>query len=283
MGQMKWKAPRCEGLFPCLTMFTARAVDRGCRYPLEPRGAPSNLFRFRGRCASLEKERSLKKGSAWTRAEFCEPGGPLEAAWLLMAVEGPFVAAVIARLADPTINLAAFGVAFSFGMFFESPIILIMSAATALVADRDSYAKLKRFTWSLNALITLALLVFVLPPIFGWVIRRLMGLPGPVADFGAWGLPPSAPVARRDRLSPVLPGHPHPQQAHQARRLRDHNPADQHERGRHSCWRFSPPGPEPGWVVPRCPREWSWKPPPAGSGLGNASRTSSAANPKARA
>jgi hypothetical protein len=109
--------------------------------------------------------------------------GPLEAAWLLMAVEGPFVAAVIARLADPTINLAAFGVAFSFGMFFESPIILIMSAATALVADRDSYAKLKRFTWSLNALITLALLVFVLPPIFGWVIRRLMGLPGPVADL----------------------------------------------------------------------------------------------------
>ncbi|MDP2877390.1 MAG: hypothetical protein Q8O00_14480 [Holophaga sp.] len=33
---------------------------------------------------------------------------PLEAAWLLMAVEGPFIAAVIARLVDPTLNLAAF-------------------------------------------------------------------------------------------------------------------------------------------------------------------------------
>ncbi|HNX32709.1 MAG TPA: hypothetical protein PKM35_13925, partial [Holophaga sp.] len=92
---------------------------------------------------------------------------PLEAAWLLMAVEGPYIAAVIARMGDPILNLAAFGVAFPLGILFESPIILIMSASTALVADRDSFAKLKRFTWSLNALITLAMLVFALPPVFG--------------------------------------------------------------------------------------------------------------------
>jgi len=106
---------------------------------------------------------------------------PLEAAWLLMAVEGPFIAAVIARLAEPTLNLAAFGVAFPLGMLFESPIILIMSASTALVRDRDSLAKLRRFTWGLNAIITAAMLLFVLPPIFTFVTRDLMGLPGHVA------------------------------------------------------------------------------------------------------
>ena len=106
---------------------------------------------------------------------------PMEAAWLLMAVEGPFIAAVIARLADPVFNLAAFGVAFPFGMLFESPIILIMSASTALVSDRDAYGKLKRFTWGLNVIITLAMLIFVLPPVFGWVTRDLMGLPPSVA------------------------------------------------------------------------------------------------------
>jgi hypothetical protein len=39
---------------------------------------------------------------------------PLAATWLMMSVEGPFLAAVIARLAEPKYNLAAYGVAFSF-------------------------------------------------------------------------------------------------------------------------------------------------------------------------
>ncbi len=35
---------------------------------------------------------------------------PLAATWIMMAAEGPFLAAVIARLPDPTFNLAAYGV-----------------------------------------------------------------------------------------------------------------------------------------------------------------------------
>ena len=38
---------------------------------------------------------------------------PLASTWLMMAVEGPYLAAIIARLPDPTANLAAFGVAFA--------------------------------------------------------------------------------------------------------------------------------------------------------------------------
>ena len=38
---------------------------------------------------------------------------PLAATWLMMSVEGTFLAAVIARLDEPTFNLAAYGVAFS--------------------------------------------------------------------------------------------------------------------------------------------------------------------------
>ena len=44
---------------------------------------------------------------------------PLAATWLMMSVEGPFIAAVIARLHDPEYNLAAFGVAFSFALLVE--------------------------------------------------------------------------------------------------------------------------------------------------------------------
>jgi hypothetical protein len=105
---------------------------------------------------------------------------PLEAAWLLMAAEGPIVTSVLARMAEPTYNLAAFGVAFAFGMFFESPIILIMSASTALAEDRDSFLKLRRFTFALNAAITAALGLFLLPPVFFWVTHTLMDLPDSV-------------------------------------------------------------------------------------------------------
>jgi hypothetical protein len=91
---------------------------------------------------------------------------PLAATWLMMATEGPFLAAIIARLADPKYNLAAYGVAYSFGVLIEAPIIMIMSASTALVRDRDSYLKLRNFTFTLNGICTLIMIFFVLPPVF---------------------------------------------------------------------------------------------------------------------
>ena len=106
---------------------------------------------------------------------------PLFSTWLMMGVEGPFIAAVIARLAEAKFNLAAFGVAFSLGMFFESPIIMMLSAANVLVKDRRSYLKLRRFNNLLNLLITLAMLLVLLPPIFYWLTEALIGLPPTVA------------------------------------------------------------------------------------------------------
>ncbi len=106
---------------------------------------------------------------------------PLEATWLMMAVEGPFLAAVIARLADPETNLAAYGVAFSLALIAESPIIMIMSASTALVRDYRSLVALRRFTWSLNAAITVVLGVILLPPVFRLLALGLVGLPPAVA------------------------------------------------------------------------------------------------------
>ncbi|HOC43451.1 MAG TPA: hypothetical protein PKJ99_10610 [Thermoanaerobaculales bacterium] len=106
---------------------------------------------------------------------------PLAAAWLMMAAEGPFLAAVIARLADPTHNLAAYGVAVSLAILVESPIIMVMSAANALVRDRSSYRAMRNFTHTLNAAITLLMLIALVPPVFGFVSSRMLGLPDEVA------------------------------------------------------------------------------------------------------
>ena len=70
--------------------------------------------------------------------------GPLALTWLMMAFEQPFLVSVIARLDDAKYNLAAFGIAFSFAMIVEAPVIMLMSASTALVTDRNSFRKLKR-------------------------------------------------------------------------------------------------------------------------------------------
>jgi progressive ankylosis protein len=106
---------------------------------------------------------------------------PLAATWLMMAVEGPYVAAIIARLADPTRNLAAYGVAFSFAFMAEAPIIMMMTAANALVADRQSLLALRRFMFRLNGALTIAMAVGLTPPVFRFVTDRLIGLPADVA------------------------------------------------------------------------------------------------------
>lgn len=106
---------------------------------------------------------------------------PLSATWLMMSVEGPFLTAVIARMSNPEFNLAAYGVAFSFALIIESPVIMMMSASIALVRDRYSFLKLRNFVYSVNILITLFIIILVIPPVFYFITLNLMKLPQQVA------------------------------------------------------------------------------------------------------
>ena len=108
---------------------------------------------------------------------------PLAATWLMMAVEGPFLAAVIARLAAEKLNLAAYGVAFAFALVAEAPIIMLMSASTALCRNADSYRRLRNFSLTLSAAVTLLLALFLLPPVYDLIALRLIGLPPAVAGL----------------------------------------------------------------------------------------------------
>ncbi len=102
---------------------------------------------------------------------------PLAATWLMMSVEGPFLAAVIARLPEPRFNLAAYGVAYAFALLVEAPVIMIMSASTALAEDVLKFRRLRNFTYSLNGIVTVVQLLILIPGVFRFIMLDLIALP----------------------------------------------------------------------------------------------------------
>ncbi|MBS3943865.1 MAG: hypothetical protein KGZ42_00070 [Melioribacter sp.] len=108
---------------------------------------------------------------------------PLLATWLMMSVEGPYLTALIARMKDPEFNLAAYGVAFSFALIVESPVIMMLSASTALVDGKRSFIKLKNFVYGVNLSLIVLMLVVIYPPVFEFISIKLLNLPERVAHL----------------------------------------------------------------------------------------------------
>lgn len=101
----------------------------------------------------------------------------------MMSVEGPYLSALIARLPEPEFNLAAYGIAFSLAMIFEAPVIMMMSASTALVTNYKSFLQLRRFNYLLIFLLTALLSFFCTPGIFYFITEKLIGLPVEVSHL----------------------------------------------------------------------------------------------------
>lgn len=125
-----------------------------------------------------------------------------------MTAEGPTVSAAINRLPDEIIMLAAQGIVVSLAVTIESPIINLLSTATALVRDRDSYLLVRKFTihWALGLTVLAAAIAFT--PLFDLVVRRWMGTPPEIAHWVKPGMQImtlwSAAIAWRRFLQGVL-------------------------------------------------------------------------------
>ena len=103
---------------------------------------------------------------------------PLALSWLMMGIELPLLSAVVARLANPEVNLGAYGgVVFPLALLIEAPIIMLLTASTKLSRDLASYRKLWRFMMIAGgALSALHLLIGVMPPLFNWLVGDLLGV-----------------------------------------------------------------------------------------------------------
>lgn len=109
---------------------------------------------------------------------------PLALMWLLMAAEKPMLAAVIARLDDPITHLAAFEITFSLALIVESPVIMLLTAATALADNRHSYRRLLAFAVALGGVFTGVHLVVALTGAYGVFVRDMVQAPEVVVAPG---------------------------------------------------------------------------------------------------
>ena len=109
---------------------------------------------------------------------------PLAAMWFMMAVEQPLIASFIARMPDPKLNLAAYGVVFSIALIIESPVIMLLAAGTALSRGATSYRRLVRFSHLMIGGLTALHLLIGLTPLFDLILLGVIGVPSPVAELG---------------------------------------------------------------------------------------------------
>jgi len=102
---------------------------------------------------------------------------PLATTWIMMSIEGPYLAAIVARLPSATENLAAYGLAFAVASLVESPVIMLLSTSIALVRDRESFLSLRRFCYRLSVGLTLVIAILAFSPLLGWLAAEVLHLP----------------------------------------------------------------------------------------------------------
>lgn len=128
-------------------------------------------------------------GNRLSLRQILETWWPLAASWLMMGFELPAVSAVMARLPDPEINLAAYGgVVFPLALLIEGPIIMILAASTTLSRDRDSYVRLRDFLIRTVLALTAIHMLIVFTPLYDFIVDRLMGVPAEIQGPAKIGL-----------------------------------------------------------------------------------------------
>jgi hypothetical protein len=114
---------------------------------------------------------------------------PLAASWLLMALELPAVSAVVARLPNPDVNLAAYGgVVSPLSLLIEAPIIMLLAASTALSKDWASYLKIRRFMMRTSAILTTLHALIAFTPLYYVVVEKVIGVPAEIVEPARVGL-----------------------------------------------------------------------------------------------
>ena len=106
-----------------------------------------------------------------------------------MSVANPGVSAVIARMPNPEVNLAAYGgIAHPISLIIESPIIMMLSASITLNRDWNTYKRLYRFMIAIGVALTLIHFLAAFTPLYYVIAEKWIGIPQEVLEPARLGL-----------------------------------------------------------------------------------------------
>ena len=121
---------------------------------------------------------------------------PLALSWLIMSIETPVMSAVIARLPDPRLNLAAYGgVVVPVRMLIVAPLVMLLSASNTLCKDWATYLKIRRFMMITGFSVTLLYFLVAFTPLYYVIVKHVLGVPEELYALGRIGLMISTPLA----------------------------------------------------------------------------------------
>lgn len=93
------------------------------------------------------------------------------------------LAAVVARLPDPQINLAAYGsVANPLISILQAPILTLLSLSNSLSRDWDSFLKGRRLMYFIAGGLTLLYIGVVFTPAYSFIVRQVIGAPEEIVE-----------------------------------------------------------------------------------------------------
>ena len=133
-------------------------------------------------------ETTIRPGSVTYRL-ILKTWWPLAFSWLLMSVEMPAISAVIARLANPEINLAAYGgIVFPLSLIIEAPVIMLLGASTALSKHMQAYRRIWQYMMAAGGLLTALHILVAFTPLYYFVVRNIIGVPDEIVEPARIGL-----------------------------------------------------------------------------------------------
>ncbi len=138
---------------------------------------------------------SAEQKPSLSNREILKTWWPLAISWLMMSLESTLLAAVVARLPEARLNLAASGgIMQPIRQVMNSPITMLLSASTALVRDWATYKKLLRFMTILSGAMTGMLILFTFTPLYYFLAHDILGAPEELYQLARWGLMASIPI-----------------------------------------------------------------------------------------
>jgi hypothetical protein len=113
---------------------------------------------------------------------------PLAVSFEMMMVEGPLVQGGLGRLPDPTVHLASVGLVMAISLIIESPVIMLLATAIALVHGKQSYLALQKFVVRLMVGCTVVTALVAFTPLFDFITRRMMQQPPAIVESARHGV-----------------------------------------------------------------------------------------------